>query len=261
MLDGRINFKGKVDEIRSEGLLDIIIKESRKESLPLATNRPPESPEDGRKDGLPNVIPTDNNPKRPRRLVQEEARQVGGVKWKIYKKYMKASSYWTWIILIAGISLSQFMGLAEKLWIKQWGEVSTEAIVLSAVFITRKLQAYTNASNPDDLYLSGIGLTKTSILFYQSLSTSTEDLAGNLQVIRPFDSKISQLPSANEHPLLYVGIYASITVFGMLISITNMVVQINGGLRASRILLQELLVAVIRATMRWHDSTPAGKLS
>ena len=61
-----------------------------------------------------------------------------------------------------------------------------------------------------------------------------------------------------EHPLFYVGVYSAIGVAGGLASIASYNAQYTGALRASRRLFKELLVAVVHATMRWHDTTPQG---
>lgn len=44
------------------------------------------------------------------------------VKWSMYKSYLKASSYWTWVILSILIVVIQLLGVGEKLWIKTWVE-------------------------------------------------------------------------------------------------------------------------------------------
>ena len=69
----------------------------------------------------------------------------------------------------------------------------------------------------------------------------------------------SRLPSADEHPLFYVAVYAAIAFGAAGLRILSIIVQYMGGLRASRLLFKQLLVAVVRATMRWHDSTPTGR--
>ena len=68
-----------------------------------------------------------------------------------------------------------------------------------------------------------------------------------------------QWPSAQEHPLFYVGIYALITLGSAFVTVTNVITQFTGALRASRVLFKGLLVSVVRATMRWHDVTPQGR--
>ncbi|KAG6840544.1 hypothetical protein C0991_005904 [Blastosporella zonata] len=67
-------------------------------------------------------------------------------------------------------------------------------------------------------------------------------------------------PRAIEHPLFYVGVYASIGLVNVLIGVASMVAQYTGALRASRILFRQLLVTVVRATFRFHDTTPQGRL-
>ena len=81
-------------------------------------------------------------------------------------------------------------------------------------------------------------------------------------------------PSATEHPLFYVAIYASIGIASALTNILSVTAQYTGALRASRILFKyvdfvyyqllpsnifrQLLVTVVRATFRFHDTTPQG---
>jgi ABC-type multidrug transport system fused ATPase/permease subunit len=67
-----------------------------------------------------------------------------------------------------------------------------------------------------------------------------------------------QLPDANDHPMFYVGIFAAIGLGSAFIAILSSYVQLTGALKASRRLFQQLLVGVVRATMRWHDVTPQG---
>lgn len=68
------------------------------------------------------------------------------------------------------------------------------------------------------------------------------------------------LPLAETHFLFYVGVYAAIGLTGStLVTITSLT-QLTGALRASRILFKRLLTTVVHATMRWHDTTPAGRI-
>ncbi len=70
----------------------------------------------------------------------------------------------------------------------------------------------------------------------------------------------SNWPRAQDHPFFYIGIYAAISLGAPFVSITGVITQYTGALRASRILFRRLLVGVVRATMRWHDVTPQGKV-
>jgi ABC-type multidrug transport system fused ATPase/permease subunit len=68
------------------------------------------------------------------------------------------------------------------------------------------------------------------------------------------------LPDVYEHPLFYVGVYALIGFTGATISILATATQYTGALKASRSIFRQLLTGVVRATMRWHDITPAGRM-
>lgn len=68
----------------------------------------------------------------------------------------------------------------------------------------------------------------------------------------------SEWPSAQAHPFFYIGIYALISLAGVLVEIIAIIAQFTGALRASRVLFKKLLASVVRATMRWHDVTPQG---
>ncbi|KAF9230741.1 ABC transporter type 1, transmembrane domain-containing protein [Melanogaster broomeanus] len=68
------------------------------------------------------------------------------------------------------------------------------------------------------------------------------------------------LPDANEHPLFYVSIYGAIGMATALVSVASTTVQYTGALKASRTVFRRLLEGVVRATMRWHDVTPQGRM-
>jgi hypothetical protein len=87
-------------------------------------------------------------------------------------------------------------------------------------------------------------------------------------------------PPASEHPLFYISIYAAIGLASALCSVLSVTAQYTGALRASRILFTcvlalftcktlptrffsfpfRQLVTVVRATFRFHDTTPQGAL-
>jgi hypothetical protein len=71
---------------------------------------------------------------------------------------------------------------------------------------------------------------------------------------------IMTLPSAQDHPLFYVGIYSLIGLATAVVTVLSIIVMYVGALRASRLLFRRLLNGVVHATMRWHVS-PLGPLS
>lgn len=92
MLDGRIDTQGTLAELRAQGVLDDIanseevkVHEDEREAAvdnPIAEEIAAEVIEGARPTG---------ETKKPRKLVKDEERQEGGVKWSIYNTYLKAS--------------------------------------------------------------------------------------------------------------------------------------------------------------------------
>ncbi len=88
MLDGRIDVQGTVKDLRSQGILEgiehVAAIDAHKESI-LAEKSSVEEEIDERSPKQ------DDKPKKPRKLVKDEHRETGGVKWSVYKSYLKAS--------------------------------------------------------------------------------------------------------------------------------------------------------------------------
>lgn len=83
MLDGRIDTQGTVKELRAQGVLEEITHDAAAEV---------------EKDDIVAEAPVldeeqkqTKDPKKPRKLIKDEHREAGGVKWVIYKSYLKAS--------------------------------------------------------------------------------------------------------------------------------------------------------------------------
>lgn len=91
MLDGRIDTQGTIKNLRAQGVLEDITHEAavevQKEEVIVAQETVLEEPSEGDSADGAAAIET----KKPRKLIKDEHRETGGVKWSIYKKYLKAS--------------------------------------------------------------------------------------------------------------------------------------------------------------------------
>lgn len=108
MIDGRIDTRGTVKSLQASHVLDRIAQE---EKSTIAEDEAVE----------PEVVPdekiaasTATLAKKPKKFIEEEARATGRVKWSMYNKYMHASAYWAWVLIITLILLSQGLGIVEK---------------------------------------------------------------------------------------------------------------------------------------------------
>lgn len=100
MLDGRIDTQGAVSDLDARGVLDDITRhdsaEARKEAPGVEAVA---SADDAVLDA--EEAPATGAAKKPRKLIEEEKREEGSVKWNIYKTYLKASSVHIRFVCIA----------------------------------------------------------------------------------------------------------------------------------------------------------------
>ncbi|KAF8189625.1 multidrug resistance-associated ABC transporter [Mycena galopus ATCC 62051] len=232
MLDGRIDTQGIVEDLRAQGLLDDITHDAATDAK---TAEPTTSPEDSAVDlEDPRAAAT---VKKPHKLVKDEHRAIGGVKWSIYRAYLEASSYWTWAFLLFAVLVGQLLSVGEKLWIKTWGSAYQQ----NQTTLFHSYQSF-GSLNPE---------------YPMDGSFNFAQVEPRFEALGLFPIK---WPSAIEHPLFYVGVYAAIGLTTAFVSLCSVAAQYTGALRASRLLFRQLLVSVVRATFRFHDTTPLGRM-
>ncbi|KAL5505095.1 hypothetical protein ACEPAH_7758 [Sanghuangporus vaninii] len=239
MLDGRIEVQGTVKELRESGVLDAIAfkeaSEEYRESEQKANGEEQEAPREGDAGGNA----TTKKSKQPRKLVDDEERETGSVKWRIYKTYLKASTYWVWAILLFLILCVQGLRFTEKYWMKIWGEAyrKGKSVLFTHLFTSNAVTGRHNI-------VPGSFLARHFIEAHQSFSSIGFG---------------DHIPPVQEKPLFYVTVYALIGFLIVTISVTSTVVQYTGAFYASRTLFSQMLRTVVRADMRWLDTTPTGR--
>lgn len=93
MLDGRIDIHGTLVDLRAQGVLDEIAQaaeevKSHENEQRVSAGSP--SAEENDAESVEDTNPA-RETKRPRKLIKDEERPEGGVKWNIYNTYLKAS--------------------------------------------------------------------------------------------------------------------------------------------------------------------------
>ena len=86
MSEGRIERQGTVEELKQQGVLDYIAHDSTREHGKVDAGDKEEDIKAGQ-----DAVDVDDKPKQARKLVDDEVRSEGNVKWSIYKTYLKAS--------------------------------------------------------------------------------------------------------------------------------------------------------------------------
>ncbi|KZS87429.1 hypothetical protein SISNIDRAFT_553186 [Sistotremastrum niveocremeum HHB9708] len=268
MKEGRIEYQGAVEELRERGVLEGILKEENvvlgddliddaadEDADADATVKAGTSEEDTEVESVAGAAPGKDKGKASTSSVlkpavevdakttkaktkvktadEEEVRQTGSVKWRVYKAYLVASSYWTWAGLILFLCFARAFEISDRFWIKAWGD----------------------AYRTSDSFIGRPSLVVPYSLDQHPLANSYA------AAFVPYNTLLGiPLPSANDHPLFYVGIYGALGLLGALMSLISRAIQFTGAIRAARILFSQLLNSVINATLRWHDTTPTGRI-
>ena len=90
MTDGRIEHQGTVEELRASGILETVssgsnhtVEFEQEEATKVESTE---------SDGMEKSSQTLKGPEKPaRKLITEERREAGGVKWSVYNSYLVAS--------------------------------------------------------------------------------------------------------------------------------------------------------------------------
>lgn len=96
MLDGRIDVQGTVKELRDQGILENLVVESAAQ-LHKEDQQVPAHDKEAKDPTL--ASDAKHVTRNPRKLVKDEERETGNVKWSVYMTYLKASWVCSWISL------------------------------------------------------------------------------------------------------------------------------------------------------------------
>ena len=194
MLDGRVESSGTPQNLRQRGLLEgLLVSEApivekdesadQKDDVAAEVRVLAELDHD-------NATPAEDNKKaRPgRKLVKDEERASGSVKFATYKTYIVASTWTVWTLTVLLLGFVQLTTLGERWWLKLWG--SAYEVQKSSMHVAwagqQALPFVSDSSEPQAMqHLFVLG---------------RHDNASNV-VARPWHRN---LPSADEHPGFYL---------------------------------------------------------
>ncbi|KAI8137621.1 hypothetical protein BJV82DRAFT_646813 [Fennellomyces sp. T-0311] len=167
------------------------------------------------------------------KLIKEEERAEGGVKWEVYKTYINASGgYIFWLLVMVLFNLAQISVMGQDYWIKVWaGAYPTEA---------------DGASND-----SNVGIFSTST----HLGSSYEPGTFSINYINPMFAKTNGIDVK-----YYLGVYFILGIVAVVVTSIRSLAIFYGSIKASRRLHERLLDKILRAKVRFFDSTPMGRV-
>ncbi|KAJ2025899.1 hypothetical protein IWW57_003219, partial [Coemansia sp. S610] len=184
-------------------------------------------------------------------LVEDEERESGHVKSEVWLTYLNASgNKWFWIISITLLTVCQLFLVMQDYWIRIWvASTSKDDAVVGAHISGSSLAA---AAMPSSLW--------------STLSAPMAALRASMPVYS-FNANVSGVLSTafsseqQHHSAVYwISIYVVIGVVGVIWRVIQMWFVYSGAIRASRSLHSRLVRRVVRATPRFFDSTPLGRI-
>ncbi|GAB1311146.1 Putative ATP-binding cassette (ABC) transporter protein [Madurella fahalii] len=151
----------------------------------------------------------------------EEQRETGRVKWKVYKAYYKASGgALPWLVGIAVLFLGHFLTIARTWSLK---ELAQQAASETVHFASQTVQMITSPN-----YADVVGFPKTS--------------------------------KVERGIYFWLGAFLVIDFSMLIVQLIRVMIFFIVGLTASKVLFQRMTHAILRAPLRWIDTVPAGRI-
>ncbi|KAI9485487.1 MAG: hypothetical protein EXX96DRAFT_545289 [Benjaminiella poitrasii] len=247
--NGRINLCGSPEELETEGVLssildDVVAPAGDEQEDTIEEEVEIIDPETTVSNAISDLKKTTDH--APKVLIKEETRAIGHVKLRMYKTYLKALGGTVyWIIVCGFIFGSRGLDVAESWWIKKWVHSNESSMVNATISIVKRAQY---AFMGQQLY--------TTFSFVDNDGGSFKLTPSN-----KFFSLFSKGDSGNSDQLnMYLTIYILITTTNIVVGASRFAALYYGTLKASKNLYQKLLRRVLRAPMRFFDTTPIGRI-
>ncbi|GAA5902673.1 uncharacterized protein JCM6883_007204 [Sporobolomyces salmoneus] len=245
--DGRIEKQGKVADLDQSELQTELVEEDEEaekaeeaDKLEKEDTVAPSDPKEVERlaaktaaepsDSPPPVGSTTDVSSTPKgKLVEEETRQTGRVKWTVYSLYLRSAGYPTWTLIFLLILAGRIFRVADRWWFRVWGE---------------------------SYRLSD------SFSFFRVLNSQNQQLS----LAASFDTQTvhtlttPEFPSASDHVTFYLAGYAIICLINLFVLVFGILVAFNGSFKASRALFTDSLTRVVHAPFRHFDATPVGRI-
>lgn len=186
-----------------------------------------------------------------------ETQQVGMVKFRVYYSYIKSmggAAYWT--IIISVLMAHQAFAIAQSYWVKVWSLAMDSVETQNAFAAARVLAPAVSSNFSSDAEYFGIapqnGIQNVLIPLLPEVQPSQFTArSAEFSVAAAGDAK---------GPVYYLAIYGLIAIIFIFFSLSRELLFYLGSLSASKKLFDRLLQCVMRATPRFFDSTPVGRI-
>ncbi|KAJ3577184.1 hypothetical protein NPX13_g3383 [Xylaria arbuscula] len=229
--DGRVLHAGLVSELEEEGALEQI--KSHEEGDAEAQYRHVQDEEESTAVNSEQISQVDietleplakvpSKAQQPRKFVEEEKKEEGAIKVKVYSTYLKHSGSWPfWSGAVGLFLVVQALTIGRSWWLRIW------------------------TGTYEDQLQANVHTFEHQYSYHQSAMQT---------VIKP------ALAESGRGINFYLGIYIALSVGASILSTLRWYYIFSGSIRASRELFARLNFIVLRAPLRWLDTVPVGRV-
>lgn len=220
-LVSELELTGTLEQIKSHEQID---QEIHDDEGSTAINSEGTSQHDTEPDGEPLAkVPSKA---QARKFVEDEGRERGAVKGKVYAAYLKYSgTWWFWSAVVFLFFFVQALTLGRSWWLRIW-----------------------TGSYREEQQTLGVQIEKQTYAHQFTLQQFS------------MNSTIRPMAEANHSLGFYLGIYIFLSTFTSIVSTFRYYYIFFGSIRASRELFAKLNFVVLRAPLRWLDTVPLGRI-
>ncbi|ODV98301.1 hypothetical protein PACTADRAFT_48088 [Pachysolen tannophilus NRRL Y-2460] len=176
------------------------------------------------------------NKKIAGKLVEEETKKEGSVKFQVYADYAKSFGTWPlWILLASGMLGSQAIYILQSWWLREW--------------------AMSSETNAGDSFSSVFVSTSHAVV------SKSMDALNKIDWNKPIGGETFRVINSSKHgTFFYLILYSVIGFIYSGISAARIVITFLGGISASNKIFEKMLRRVLRAKLRFFDATPIGRI-
>ncbi|KAE9366466.1 putative ABC bile acid transporter [Stipitochalara longipes BDJ] len=228
--DGTVENCGLVEELEEDGTLQQIISHEESERQieededPTAVN----SEESSDIDHTEALKKVDSKKPAPKKFVEEESRERGRVKTRVYLDYLKSSGgipFWGFALVF--FTAQQCFITGRAWWLRLWTGANEHTSLKQALTQSFQVQGFSTYARNSTFSISSNSLEPT-------------DPSENLK--------------------FYLGIYVALSVTISLFGTFRYWYIFTGSIRASRRLFERLSFTILRTPLRWMDTVPLGRI-
>ncbi|KAG0337645.1 hypothetical protein BG000_005188, partial [Podila horticola] len=173
------------------------------------------------------------------KLTEDEKKEEGAVAWPVYRTYLNASGGWPfWITIVIMYLFREFVDISQNAWLAIWANKASSDVGSFAI------KAF-NAAMPEPVALS----------LYSAFGLEENGEYGSVAM-----SLFGKGTPDSVNVEYYLGVYILLSILALIFAAGTNLYTILGGLAASRVLHERLLHKVIRAKVRFYDTTPIGRI-